>query len=274
MFLSYSKFKEVIVINENEINEYIKKIPPMSDSLSKCLIFLNQGELAKASAIAQEEISFLDYMKDLVNKPIYGFKNEVKELPQIFSILGIGGSKKALYAYMISLLSPNKWEVFKLNKTKFTLLQDILSVEWKKILKYRNINDNEIESSISLLPSSVILAEALFVKHLDDVKLLKQFKDINYNEILMKMTSKSLFDLSVMIGKKWNISEKSYNIVYNSSGKDLSIEDDLAKMMHLLLFYVLSKPEFMDTKLNDFIEFKVDYVQSVYEDFNNAMEVS
>jgi hypothetical protein len=47
----------------------------------------------------------------------------------------------------------------------------------------------------------------------------------------------------------------------------------LAKWMHLLLFYELSQPMFVKASLNDFIDFQIDYVQDIYEEFSSVMEL-
>jgi len=49
--------------------------------------------------------------------------------------------------------------------------------------------------------------------------------------------------------------------------------DTLGKWMHLLLFYTLSKPVYIEAGLNDFIEFNIAYVEEVYEEFSSIMEM-
>ena len=44
--------------------------------------------------------------------------------------------------------------------------------------------------------------------------------------------------------------------------------------MHLLLFYELSQPLFIEAGLNDFIDFQIDYVGDIYEDFSTVMGIS
>ncbi len=95
--------------------------------------------------------------------------------------------------------------------------------------------------------------------------------------ILKRLCGVSLFDICVQIAKKWDMPQEVSDIVYSSSGlnpaKDPKI-DELAKWMHLLLFYELSQPMFVKASLNDFIDFQIDYVQDIYEDFMNVMEIS
>ena len=123
------------MITKDKIDSFIQKIPPAPEALKQTLTLLSVGELIKASKVAQTDLALSAYLKDLVNKPIYGFKNEVTDVSQIFGILGVSTSQQSVYNYMISLLSPDTWLLFKLNSTSFSSLQDTLSLKWKKILQ-------------------------------------------------------------------------------------------------------------------------------------------
>jgi HD-like signal output (HDOD) protein len=265
------------MITKDEINLYIDKIPPVSKILSETLNALNEGELVKAANIAKEDMALSAYLRDLVNRPIFGFTNEVHEVSQIFGILGVSGSQQSVYNYMINLLSPDKWIVFNLNGTTFSNLQAELSANWKKILAYLQIKDKTIESSIALLPASVIVSEAMFCNKLDDVTLLKTNASLDFNTILQRLCGLDLFDICEMIVKKWNLPKDVAEIIHASSGirpSDNTTINTLAKWMHLLLFYTLSKPLFIEAQLNDFIDFQIDYINDIYEDFSTLMEIA
>ena len=240
-------------------------------------MFLNQGELVKAAQIAETDLALKAYLKNIVNKPIYGFKNEVSEISQIFGILGVSSSQQTVYNYMMTLLSPKKWELFKLKESTFHEIQAKLSRRWKQILIHLEIDDIEIESAITLLPASIIVAEALFSSRKDDVDILRSVNNLDLNTILSRLCDLDLFDICEKIAIKWEMPEKVAQIVQASSGFK-PIEDEelntLAKWMHLLLFYELSQPMFIEAELNDFIEFQIDYVSDIYEDFAQLMEVS
>jgi HD-like signal output (HDOD) protein len=265
------------MITQKVIDEFIDKIPPAPKVLMLTLSFINDGELTKAAQIAEQDLALKTYLKHLVNRPIYGFKNEVSEVSQIFGILGLSGSQQSVYNYMMTLLSPEKWEFFKLTTNSFYSLQAELSGSWKKILNHLNIKDKEIESAIALLPASVIVAEALFNTKKDDVNLLRSSSEIDLNTILKRLAGRDLFDISQQIAIKWDMPSTIIEIVQASSGIKPSSDkrtNHLAKWMHLLLFYTLSKPTFIDSELNDFIEFKIDYVADIYDDFATLMEIS
>ena len=264
------------MITKEIIDSYIDKIPPAPKALKLTISFLAVGELNKAAQIAQTDLALSSYLKVLVNKPIYGFKNEVTEVSQIFGILGVSGSQQAVYNYMINLLSPKSWKLFNLNASTFSNLQAALSTQWVKILKHLNINDKDIESSIALLPASIIVSEALFCSKIDDVNLLRSVKPLDLNTILQRLCKMDLFDICEQISIKWEMPQSIAHIVQASSGIKPAEDEELNKLgkwMHLLLFYELSQPNFIDAGLNDFIDFQVEYVGDIYEEFSTLVGI-
>lgn len=265
------------MITQEKIEYYIEKIPPLPKTLRATLQLLNEGELTKAAKVAKLDAALSSYLKELVNKPIYGFKNEVEDVSQIFGILGVSKSQQVVYSYMISLLSPDSWSFFQLNRNSFYALQAELSVGWQKILSHLSIEDKEIVSAITLLPASIIVSEALFCEKKEDVTLLRSVSEIDLNTILFRLCEKDLFDICESIAKKWDMNETIIALVQASSGIKPSTDkqtDSLGKWMHLLLFYTLSKPLYIEAGLNDFIEFNISYVEDIYEEFASVMEVS
>ena len=87
------------MITQKEIESYIEKIPPTPAILKATINFVDQGELTKAAKTATKDPALSKYLTTLVNKPIYGFRNEVHDLSQIFGILGTSGAKQVLYNY-------------------------------------------------------------------------------------------------------------------------------------------------------------------------------
>jgi len=264
------------LITNEKINNFIEKIPPSPKALKVTIMLLNSGELTKAAQIAKTDLALQSYLKNIVNKPIYGFRNEVSDVSQIFGILGVSSSQQTVYNYMMSLLSPSKWELFKLNESSFHELQARLSKKWKKILNHLEIDDMEIESAVTLLPASIIVAEALFNEKKSDVALVRAAHDIDLNTILKRLCGLDLFDICEKISLKWEMPTKIAQIVQASSGIKPADDEEintLAKWMHLLLFYELSQPIFIEAELNDFISFNIDFVSDIYEDFANLMEI-
>jgi len=275
--INYINIKYNILITKEQIDLYIDKIPPAPKALRETIAHLNAGNLTKAATVAKEDKALNAYLTHLVNKPIYGFRNEIHEISQIFGILGVSKSQQAVYNYMVTLLSPSKWVLFKLNRVTFYNLQAELSVKWQKILSHLNIEDKDIESAISLLPASIIVSEALFCKKKEEVHLLRSVNQIDLNTILKRLSGVDLFDICEQISIKWEMDENIASIIQSASGLKPSDDkkiDQLAKWMHLLLFYTLSQPQFIEADLNEFIDFQIDYVGDIYEDFASLMEIS
>ena len=129
----------------------------------------------------------------------------------------------------------------------------------------------------TLLPSSIIVSEALFKSHKKDIDVLRSVNDIDLNTILSRLCSMDLFDICEKIATKWDMPPKIIEIVQASSGFKHSNDENLnqlGKWMHLLLFYELSQPMFIEAELNDFVDFKIDYVSDIYSDFATLMEIS
>lgn len=258
------------MITKKEIQDYINSIPPSPVTLKNVLKCLQEKELSKAALVAAEDPALKLYLQNIVNKPIFGFRNDIKDIGQIFGILGLAQAEQIVYNYMISLLTPKKWELFDLNKKSFNDIQDALSISWKKILEHKNITDKSIYSSISLLPASIIVCEELFKSKKEELELLRSVKEIDYSTILQRLSGMSLFSLCDEIAKAWEMPDMISRVVMASSGaedeKDTEIKE-LSQWMHLLFFHQLSQPICVEAGLNDFIEFNIDYVQDIYEEF-------
>ena len=262
------------MITQEEIHDYINAIPPSPTVLKAVLACIQKGELAKAADEAAKDPALKLFLQGIVNKPIYGFKNDIKDLKQIFGILGLAQAEQIIYNYMISLLTPTKWELFSLTNKEFSQIQDSLSFAWKKILEHKEINDRSVFSSISLLPASIIVCEALFKAKHDELDLLRSVKEIDYNTILKRLSGMDLFDLCAKIAEVWEMPEPIAQIILASSGKTQQTDPqitELSKWMHLLFFYQLSQPICTAAGLNDFIEFNIEYVQDIYEAFQDVV---
>jgi len=264
------------MIKKTDIELYIDKIPPTPQVIKNILHLLQHGDLVLASMEAQKDLALTAYLKNFVNKPIYGFRYKIENISQIFTALGISSIEQIIYNYMTNLLSPDEWYFFKLNKITFQNLQTELSVNWKKILNYLNIKNRNIENSITLLPACFIVTEAIFKQKKDDIIQLRSVQNIDLNTILKRLTTYNIFDISQQISKKWDMPKIIGQIVKASSGdqkNDNQKIDLLGKWMHLLLFYTLSKKQFIEAELNDFIDFNINYVSPIYDEFATLMDI-
>lgn len=265
------------MITAEEIDLYIQNIPPAPSVVQEALNYARAGDLTKASKCASEDPALRLYLKTLMNRPIYGFRNEVSDVAQIFGILGLGASQQTLYNYLLSLLTPKKWELFSLTNHQFYDLQASISKHWEAILTHLKINDKEIQSAITLIPASIIVCESLFASRKAEVAQLRSVKALDFNTILFRMSGKDLFDLSGEIARKWEMPDRIVTLIRSASGMEPNLttqERVLAQWMHLLLFYELSQSAYVSAGLNEFIDFKIDFVQEIYESFTQVVGYS
>lgn len=263
------------MITSEEVTLYIQSIPPAPAVVREALNYARAGDLTKAAKCASEDPALRHYLKILVNRPLYGFKNEVSDVSQIFSILGLSATVQTLYNYLLSLLTPKKWELFTLNNHQFYDLQASLSKRWEKILLHLNIDDKEIQSAISLIPATIIVCEALFASRKAEVIQLRSVKALDFNTILKRLSGRDLFDLAGEIAHMWEMNEKTVTLIQGASGLRNTLSEEektLAQWMHLLLFYELSQSVYVSAGLNEFIDFQIDFVHDIYESFMQVME--
>jgi hypothetical protein len=262
------------VITSEEVTHYIQNIPPAPAVVRQALDYARAGDLPKAAKCASEDPALRHYLKILVNRPLYGFKNEVSDVSQIFSILGVSATVQTLYNYLLSLLTPKKWELFNLTDHQFYDLQASLSKRWEKILLHLSVNDKELHSAIALIPATIIVCEALFASRKAEVVQLRSVKALDFNTILKRLSGRDLFDLAGEIARTWEMSDKTISLIQAASGlrETLNAEEKtLSQWMHLLLFYELSQSVYVSAGLNEFIDFQIDFVEDIYEPFMQVM---
>lgn len=258
------------MVTQEQITLFIEQIPPAPAVVRQTLDFVRSGELNKAAKCAEEDPALKLYLKNLVNRPVYGFRNEISDLSQIFGILGVGSAQQILYNYLMSLLLPKKWSLFELDNHAFFDLQASLGKKWEMILKHLKLHTHDHESAIALLPASIIVCDSLFGAHKKEVEQLRSVKALDYNTIVQRLTKHSLFDLCGEIAVKWEMSPAISQIVHAASGLDAEVQGDvkiLAQWMHLLMFFELSKSPYCGVGLNEFIDFQIEFVQDIYESF-------
>lgn len=262
------------MITSEEVDHYIQNIPPSPAVVRQALDYARTGDLLKAAKCASEDPALRHYLKILVNRPLYGFKNEVSDVSQIFSILGVSATVQTLYNYLLSLLTPKKWELFKLTDHQFYDLQASLSKRWEKILLHLSINDKEIHSAIALIPATIIVCEALFASRKAEVVQLRSVKALDFNTILKRLSGRDLFDLAGEIAHTWEMSDKTISLIKGASGLQETLssqEKTLSQWIHLLLFYEMSQSIYVSAGLNEFIDFQIDFVGDIYEPFMQVM---
>ena len=256
------------MITPEQIAQYLKRVPPLPETLRRTLQALDAGDLAGAARAAQEDLALMHYLRQVVNSAAYGFRQELKEAPQIFSALGIDRARQLLYAYMVSVLAPEKWHFFDLDQHDFRAFQTGLMRRWEKLLA-REGADEKYLTAAAVIAAGLVVADALFADRAEDVALLRQTEDLDLDTIMLRVSGVRFRQLVDKIAQKWEVPEEVRRLVNLAFGEEPCEETPslcrLARLLHLLLFYELSRPKMMEAGANHFLSFHPEFVEPVGE---------
>jgi len=257
------------------IDNYIETIPPIPEIVKKCVNALNSENLILAADIANGDRALIHYLKSIVNKPIFGFVDEVKDARQIFGILGLVRAKQLMYGYYILLILPKEWKVFDFNTSKFQDLQAKFIFGWGKIMKALQKENEDLVQAISIIPASLVVCEMLFRDINDTVVLLRERKQISYNAILCKMTERTFFDIAALIAKKWEFTDNTIELIQkigNDQEGEFGENALEIQYLRLLIMYEMSRPYIVDSGLNDLFDFEAIFSDEVTNSFYKIIE--
>jgi len=242
------------MLSEVTINNYIETIPPIPKIVKRCVKILDDGDLVYAADIASEDRALIHYLQSIVNKPIFGFRGEIKNARQIFGILGLSKVKQLIYGYYLLLILPKKWEVFDFNASLFQDFQARLIHNWEKIVKFLDKDNASINQAISIIPATFIVCEMLFRDINSTVSILRNKKQMSYETIFYKMTDRSFFEVASLIAKKWDFSDNILEIIKkigDAKEGDFGENALIISYFRLLLIYEMSRPSIVKAGLSD-----------------------
>jgi len=260
---------------ESTIDKYIETIPPIPKIVKMCIASLEKDDLVHAADIANEDRALIHYLQNIVNKPIFGFRDEVKNARQIFGILGMAKAKQLLHGYYLLLILPKEWEVFDFNTSLFQDFQARLIHNWGKIVKFLKIDSAQINQVMSVIPATFIISEMLFRDINSTVSLLREKKQISYETIFHKMTNKTFFEVSSMIAEKWDFTDDIVTMISelgNSKEDDFGENTLLLSYLRLLITYEMSRPAIIKAGLSDLFELEPVLDEDLINNFYMIMQ--
>ncbi|MBE0490693.1 MAG: HDOD domain-containing protein [Sulfurospirillum sp.] len=263
------------MLSKSTINNYIDSVPPVPKILKDCIQAINEADMIKAANIADEDKALVHYLQQIVNKPIFGFANEIKQTRQIFGILGLARVKQIIYSYFVLLLLPKKWEVFSFDTHKFQDLQARLILHWSKILEKIGNQDKNLLGAITIIPATLIVCEMLFRNVKDTISILKVKKNMSYEAILIKMSGRTLFELAAIIAKKWEFPETTIEFIADIADVkkgDFGANARALQFVRLLLIYEFSTPVMIQSSLSDLFELPSDFDEHLLEEFHTIIQ--
>ena len=253
------------MLSQTTINNYIETIPPIPKIVKKCIEVLNSGDLVSAADVASEDRALMHYLQGIVNKPIFGFRDEMKNPRQIFGVFGITKAKQLIYGYYLLLILPKKWKVFDFNALAFQDFQARLIHHWGKIVKFLDEEDSDLNQAISIIPATFIVCEMLFRDINSTVTILRDTKQMSYESIFFKMTSRTFFDVAALIAKKWDFPENIVELIARiGNPKENST---LLSYLRLLIIYEMSRPALVKGGLSDLFDLEPTFDDEVMNNF-------
>lgn len=260
------------MITVEDVKKYLQSIPPLPETLTKSMETVERGDLPAAARIAGKDPILFSYFKDIVTKPIFGFQGKMEDITQIFGALGIVRVRQILDSYMLQLIKPKSWDFFDFDDTKFSHMQAECIAEWDNICEKMGFEDEDVSKAVILLPSTIIVCEQLFSDNKADVQMLRATKHLDLDTVLNRLTGMGFFHIAIVIGRKWKLNERSLKFLMLASGTNKFKNVDpknlrIAQTLHLFFFMLLSRPTYMHAGMNEFIEFKPEFVESIMEEF-------
>ncbi len=262
------------MLSQDDLDRYLNSIPPLPESLKACKKALDDGDMIQLADEAVKDKALYLYFKNIVNKPIFGFSKEVKNMRQIFGVLGIVKARQIFQSYFTCMLLPKKWQVFNLTSSQFNEIQASFIIRWAEILKTFDIKDKDYETVVTLVPAAIAVCEAIFEDHIDMIKLIKSQKNISYEAILYKLSGYDFFDIVKIIAQKWEIPETLLGLlsdIKTIDGSETSKDKKLLIYLILLINYEISQPVAIQSGINGLFEFTCSFDMDDVEYFYEIM---
>lgn len=267
--------KEKIMLSKEDLDRYLDSIPPIPEVLKACKGALEEGDMVKAADLAAKDRALLAHFQNIVNKPIFGFRNELKDARQIFGVLGIVRARQIFQSYFTLLLVPKKWEVFTLTSAQFNEIQAAFIIRWEEIMKEYEVKDEDLEAIVTLIPAAITVCESIFKDHIETISLIKNQNDISYETILYRLSGYKFFDIVKVIAQKWEFSDELLGLLDTlkelKNKKELNEKEKIMINLLLLINYEVSRPVAMMSGINDLFEIECDFDIELIENFYEIM---
>jgi hypothetical protein len=256
-----------MLISKDDIKKYLKNIPPIPKYALECLNALKVGNLKKAAEAADNDLVLKKQIEQIVNSAAFALRNKVSNTLQLFTLLGLENTRAIVYSYLVSLLQPKQWKIFKINFTEFqkdflNYYKEFMSLEFgeKTYKQYAEIG--------AIIPASVCVCDNLLGNKKEKIQIILNSAPLEYGTLLKRLTGESLFGIAATIAELWEIEKEKCEIIKKSECE--TCDNEISALTHFTFFYLVSKPNYMD--LNSLIEFNpkcIEFIPKTYERISN-----
>jgi len=239
-----------MLISKEEIQKYLKQVPPLPESAANTLLYLKAGDLKKAAQEAENDIVLKKQIEHVVNSAYFSLPNKVENTVQLFTMIGLEMAKSLVYSYIVSLLEPKEWKIFNINFKDFQA-EFLSNYEKYMIEEFGRETYKKYPEIGAIIPVAVCVCDMLLGDKKDQIDLITSSAPLEIGTILKRMTGVSLFQIAAQIAKIWELEDEKCKIIAKS--ECINCNHPVSAMTHFLFFYLASKPAFYD--LNSLIEF-------------------
>jgi hypothetical protein len=256
-----------MLITKNDIQKYLENIPPIPEYALECLEALKEGDLKKAATAAENDLILKKQIERIVNSAQFALRNKVDNTLQLFTLLGIENVRAIVYSYLVSLLEPKEWKIFKIDFAEFqkdflNYYKEFATLEFgeQKYKQYAEIG--------AIIPASVCVCDSLLGDKKEKLNIILNSSPLEYGTLLKRLTGESLFGIAATIADIWDLEKEKCDIIKKSECE--ICDNPFSALTHFTFFYLVSKPNYMD--LNSLIEFNpqcIEFIPKTYERINN-----
>lgn len=261
-----------MLISLKDIKNYLSKVPTIPEDVKLCIKYLNNKDLRNASLIVKDNLILKKHIESIVNSAYFALPNKVTDITQLFTLLGVETTKSIVFAHLVSLLEPKEFKIFK--KLDFNSFQaDVLkTLKEGIILECGEEIYKKYAESLAIIPATVCVIDDILAPKKDKLDLIRENSELNFGDIFYRFTKMTLFGLASKIASIWELDRDIQNVIKKSECMDCKIEEEIKQLsatIHLLLFKVVSKPEFM--MLNSLVKFNIETSQIAVKNFKRMI---
>ncbi len=252
-----------MLISKEDILKYLSNVPPVPENVQKALEYLNSGDIKDAALEAQKDLVLKKQIERVVNSAYYSLNRKVDDVVQLFTLLGIEKSRSLIYSYLVSLLEPKEWKIFKINFFDFQSAF-MKTFEEAMIIEFDEATYKKYAEIGAIVPAAVCVCDSLLGDKKERVDIVMSSAPLEYSTLIKRMSGFSLFELGAKIAFLWGLDEGKIEILKKSECKKCT--EKIPALIHFVFFTLVSKKEFLD--INSLIEFNpecINLIPKTYE---------
>jgi len=252
-----------VLISKEDILKYLSQVPPVPENVKKALEYLKNGDIKNAALEAEKDLVLKKQIEGVVNSAYYSLSKKVDNMVQLFTLLGIEKARSLIYSYLVTLLEPKEWKIFKINFFDF---QSAFMAKYEEgmVIEYDEKVFKKYAEIGAIIPAAVCVCDSLLGDKKDQLEIVTSSAPIEYSTLIKRMSGFSLFELAAKIAYLWGLDEEKMEILKKSECKECT--EKIPAIVHFVFFVLVSRKEFLD--INSLIEFNpecINLIPNLYE---------